>query len=310
MAVNMNSFGDCGSKVIGSEVGNCVVDNLGDVNGVVLSNNVNFPIVDGVINIDEEMYIEGLKELTLLPYIGITEFTDNTADNETTTSATGVIQTIRQGKAMYQFVFSKGHCQHASWMDKTGFGRYDAFIVTDKGLIGRYTANGRQFRGLTAGDVSVETLRLNSGTDRQRTIVNIQFTNPEELNSNLAFLTWDALGFSAIDLKGVMETNISVISKTSNTATVKVSSKCNSDSSIVGLDESTMWQIEGDTSETITSVSYNATAKTYEITFSGVLAVGTYTLMLGDVNYNVVEDAAGNLFKGNTQLVITPAPSV
>ena len=306
MAITLYQYGNCEDGLIGSGLRNCNLDDFGDLVGTSLIRpGTKWNLAADTL--DRAEWVENLKELKLFPYLSSSEFTDNTEDNETNTSTTGIIETIRQGKPYYELQYRRGGCMHKSLYNKKGFGKWDTILVFDKGILMRVTADNQELRGFTTGDFSVETLRLKSGTDLQRTISRFQLIYPDEINAYHVFFSWESLGFSVLDIEGVVETMLDVSVSSATELSVKVTSSCNTDDVILGLDDDELWSLIGGT-ETVTSVVFNADTQRYELTLSGAIT-GEFTLKLSQGGYNVVEDLDGGLYKGQSTFD-TNAPSV
>lgn len=309
MAIPIFSYGNCEDNLIGSGQRDCIISDFGDLIGVNILKRVKWNVQTDSLN--KESWIQNIKELVSFPYLSASDFIDNTEDNETSTSSTGIIETIRQGKPYFELQYRLGGCMHKSLYNKKGFGKWDAALIFDKGILLRITADGSEIRGFTIGDFSVETLRFNAGSDRQRTSTKFQLIHPDELNAYHVFFTWESLGFSALDIAGVVDTDLVVsdVLPSAETINVKVVASCNHDDVILGLDDADLWSLQGESAPTITGVTFNTSTNTYTLTLSGTIGSDEITLRLSQDGLNVVEDLDGGLYKGAVQFTPT-LPSV
>ena len=122
MAIEIDSYGNCTTDLLGSGLGTCDITNYGDATGLVLfKKGISFDITDGSAAFGLTEYTNSVKSLDAFPYGGIYDFTQDTPENEKNTSSTGVITTIRDGKPQFGFMFTKGGCYHKSLYNKRGF---------------------------------------------------------------------------------------------------------------------------------------------------------------------------------------------
>lgn len=298
---------NCSSDFLGSGQRNCVIESLGDMLGFALLSVGNNTKWNNNSPLSRQGYLDLLKGLKAFPYLTRYEFVDNTPDNEINTSSVGVIRPIRQGKPLYQFVYTKGTCTYKSIYNKIGL-QWQVALIFETGVLLTETVDGN-VRGFNASPLNVETYRFQSGTDLERSIVNIQLLYPDELNKSSVFYTWEALGFDLREINGVVDVNIEAVGSPggSNEIEVKVTTSCNGSDVVLGLDDENIWSISS--GQTVTSVSYDANTKTYTLTLSGNLPTsGTAILKLSESGFDVVEDAAGELLKGKTTINLS-APS-
>lgn len=295
---------DCTTDFLGSGLRNCVISNLGDVNGFVLLSTSNDTKWNNDNPLTKEAYMDILKELKAFPYLRIYDFINNTPDNEVNTSALGINSVIRQGLPLYQMIFTKGTCFYKSLYDKRN--RYwQIAIVFNTGILLTQTADNK-VRGFNISPFNVETYRLQSGTDLERSIVNIQLQDADEFNARNTFYTWESLGFDLREIEGVIDVEIEVVNSVSGSDEVQVSvtSKCNDNDVILGLDDAAYWSVSG---STVTSVTQDADTGIYTLSLSGSLPVtGETTIKLSQGGVDVIEDLAGQLLKGKVKASLEP----
>lgn len=295
---------DCSTGFLGSGQRNCVRSKFGDVIGTVLFQVSNDTKFENDNPLNRESYKELMKELKAFPYLRSYEFTDNTPDNEVNTSTSGQTAVVRQALPMYQMVYTKGSCFHKSLYNKKD--RYwQAAIVFEEGILLTYTANN-EARGFNISPLNVETYRLASGTDLERTITNIQILDAEEFNKNNVFFTWEALGFDLREELGVIDVELSVENSVSGSDEIQVlvKSSCNDEDVILGLDDALFWSVSG---ATVTTVTQDADTGVYTITLgSNLPSTGNVTIKLSKDGVDVIEDDAGELLKGKVTVSLVP----
>lgn len=293
---------DCTSGFLGSGLRDCTRSKYGDETGFILMSGLKW---DDENPLTKAKYIEAIKGLKAFPYLDNYEFTDNTPENEINTSATGNNSTLRQGKPMWQNVFDKGSYYHKSLYNKRNK-RWLVALVFSEGVLLTETID-EEVRGFKSNPFDVETYRLQSGSDIERSIVNIQLSDADEYNARSVFYTWEALGFDIRDVKGYMDVKLEVTVISATELNVKVVSASNDIDYVLGLDDKDLWAMLG-TSVTVTDVEMLADDVTYKVTLSGSIT-GENTIKLANGGFNVVSDLDGNMYKGQ-ETFNASAPSV
>lgn len=306
MPIAINAYGNCESDLIGSATRSCDITSFGDPIGIELFQK-GFRIEVDVADFPTA-WTDGVKAMQVLPYIGIYDFTQDTPDNEVATSSTGVMSTVRAGKPQYTFSYDRGGCFHKSLYNKRGNRRWDVGIVFENGILMAVSVDGTYIEGFNGGMLDVQTLKFQQGTDPQMSTAMIQLLNASQFNERFVFLTWDSLGVDLSSIQGVIETDVefTVAPTTSATVTVSVTSACNSDDDIPGLDDLANWRVLGTqtTPKTITAVAYNNATNVYTFTLSSAL-IATDTIgvaLTGAGGVDVATDDDGVLYKGRTAI--------
>lgn len=307
MPIAINAYGNCESDLIGSATRSCDITSFGDPIGIVLFQK-GFRIAVDVADF-QAAWLDGVKAMQILPYVGIYDFTQDTPDNEVATSSTGVMSTVRAGKPQYTFSYDRGGCFHKSLYNKRGNRRWDVGIIFENGILETVSVDGTYVEGFNGGMLDVQTLKFQQGTDPQMSTAMLQLLNASQFNERFVFLTWDSLGVDLSSIQGVIETDVefAVAPTTSATLVVEVTSACNSDDDIPGLDELANWRPLGvqTTPKTITAVAYNNATNRYTFTLSSAL-IATDTIgvaLTGTGGVDVATDDDGVLFKGRTPIV-------
>lgn len=300
----------CGAGAKGSGQRDCTRQSWGDEIGNILTATTMDTRFDEANPLNLVNLTKLIKELKMFPYLRYFEFTDNTPDNETVTSGLGNISVNRQAKPLYQVVFTKGSCMHKSLYDKRNKS-WNLIKVFEEGLL--MADKGSYVRGFVTNPLNVETYRQQSGSDQERSIVNIQLADANEYNAENVFYTWDELGFTIDDLRGVIDLNVEFVNVPlagDTSVTVKLTSACNGADTISTLDDPSLWVISG---QSVNVAEINTTVVDgethYILEVNSALNVGKITVSLFNNGNYVVEDASGELFKGTGSAVVGTPPS-
>jgi len=307
MAIQIFNTGDCTQDATGTAVRNCDKSTLGDLKGLVNFNKGWFKaITDGNVDFDLAGFITEIKSLKAFPLNGMYDFGQDTPENETNTSSTGIIQEVRAGKPQFSFMFTKGSCFHKSLFNKRGQARWDFGFVFENGILMAYNSDVTKLKGFDGGMFNVESYKLLQGTDLEMSTAKIQLLNAIEWNERNVFIPFDVAGdIGGVD--GVVEVSIAIDPISAGTSfTASITSSCNKADSILDLDELTNFVLLGtQTSATgISAVSYDANTSKYTFTVDeAFVPTDTVQIQLNDGTYKVVEDSEGALYKGTSSLV-------
>lgn len=310
--IPINRNGNCTTDLIGSGGRSCDIQSFGDVLGPVLHpKGWSLNVATGTITVDS--WKDEYKAFNAIPYLGVYDFTQDTPENETATSSTGVMSPIRTGKPQFTFSFDRGGCFHKSLYNKRGKNRWDLSLMFETGILFAVSADGTEISGFDMGLFDVGTFRLQQGTDPQQSSAMIQLVDAEQFNTQFTFITWAELGVNLSKIEGVVEANIAyqITPVTGDTEiVVQVASSCNYDDVILNLDAEEHWRLGGNSALTITDVSYEPESQAYTLTLSEALVEGTTiqpTLRTGAVD--VAEDDLGGLYKAHAALVTVAEPT-
>lgn len=309
MAYKIFDQGDCEQGVTGTGVRNCDISSMGDLKGDILfEKGWSSAITDGTVSFDLAAYLIEVKSMNALPLLDLYDFGQDTPENETNTSSRGIIQEVRAGKPQFSFSFSKGRCFHKSLFNKRGQGRWDHGLMFENGVLMAVNSDQTKIKGFDGGMFSVDTFKLLQGTDVEMSIAKIQLLNSTEFNERMIFIPFSRSGDLG-SVNGVIETSIVVDDISPGTTfTASITSSCNTGDSILALDDIDLFYLLGtQTSATqLVSIAYNATTAKYTFRVDKpLIATDKVQLIMSDGVYNVIEDAAGNLYKGtsNTKIV-------
>jgi len=281
MAIN------CSQDAKGTGTTSCDISSFGDATGIIPSIR-NFSYA----SMTETLYKEAIKENNVFPLLEIYGFEQNTPENERSTSSTGIMSDIRDGKPQFSFQFTKGGCFHKALYSLRGNSRWDLAIVFQAGIL--IYKNDTVERGFRNSLFSVETFRLLQGTDPQMSTAVIQLASAEEFNKYHQFITWEELGFNINDINGAVETTLTIGTNSATSIPVRVTGACKTDVSVSGLDAVGNW-----------TVINNSTGAEIEVTSVTESAGGNYTLAgtgFPTTNLTVVlngEDELDEIYKGS-----------
>lgn len=315
MAVDLNAYGNCTTDFTGSGQGTCDLTIFGDFKGIVnFKKSVNYAITDGNAAFGLTEYTNSVKALDAFPYvIDMYDFSQDTPDNETNTSSTGILTEIRAGKPQFSFMYRGGSCQSKSLYNKRGDGKWNFGLVFETGILMCTNTAGTQLRPFNGGMFSVETMKVVQGTDPQMTTVKFQLLDAVEFNARHVFLPFSKVG-DLDDVIGAIETSVTLdaIADTDTEFSASIVSSCNKDSTILDLEDVNNFVVLNNTTIfgaiTLSAVTYNASTGKYDFTTNEAMqAADVIRIKLSDGTYDVIEDTLGNLYKGTSNQVVVSA---
>ena len=309
MAVDLNAFGNCTTDFTGSGQGTCDLTVFGDFKGIVpFKKGISYPITDGNAAFGLTEYTDTVKGLNAFPYVSnMYDFTQDTPENETNSSSTGILTEIRAGKPQFGFMYRGGSCQSKSLFNKRGDGKWDFGLVFEEGILMATNTAGTELRPFNGGMFSVETMKVVQGTDPQMTSVKFQLLDAIEFNARHVFLPFSKVG-DLDDVIGAIETSITVDPIAAGTTfSASIVSACNKDNVILDLATVGDYVLLGTqaSATVINAVVYNATTSKYDFTVDvALVASDTVQIKLSDGTYDVIEDSLGNMYKGTSNTII------
>lgn len=303
-----NNYGNCVTGRKGSGRPTCDKSQWGDKKGMALaSKSVSFPMANNEVTLTETTYDNLIKAGSLFPYIGLYDIGALGNENEINTSSTQVEKTIRNGLPKPQFMFADGNCRHASLWDKQGFGEWNLIEFYTNGMRLAQNTGGTLAKGFNGGNFNVESESEQQGTDIQMTNCSMQLLDADERAVRNVFLTWDDLGFNALEKEGYVDTTATVDAIAAGTTfSMAVVASCNTGFNVTDLDSNDEFVLLGTqaSATTIDTVVYNASTNKYDFTVSPALvASDTVQVKLSDGTYDVASDSLGNLFAGTSNTI-------
>lgn len=284
----INAFGDCNSGLIGSAVDPCSITSYGDLKGIILLRPGTKITAE---NFALATYWETLiQEKKAFPYGNLFSFEQTTPENETATSSTGNLRTIRDGKPQYTLTFDGNPCLVKSLRNKKGL-VWDIILVFDKATLFLVNSDGT-ISGFQASYFDVGTMTLQSGTDIQGVTVMFQLDSAEDFNVNQGFVLSTVINLNRI--KGAYEADLTVSAAAGTSVTVRALSSCNNSVNYIGLEDPTNWKVNG---VAPSAVTYNATTGLYTLTVTALVAADPVVVVLAGT------DDLNNVYVGRDETI-------
>lgn len=284
----INAFGDCNSGLIGSAVDPCSITSYGDLKGIILLRpGTKITAEDFALTSYWETLIQDKRAF---PYGNLFSFEQTTPENETATSSTGNLRTIRDGKPQYTLTFDGNPCLVKSLRNKKGL-VWDIILVFDKATLFLVNSDGT-ISGFQASYFDVGTMTLQSGTDIQGVTVMFQLDSAEDFNVNQGFVLSNVINLNRI--KGAYEADLTVSATAGTSVTVRALSSCNNSVNYVGLEAPTNWRVNG---VAPTAVTYNATTGLYTLTVTALVAADPVVVVLAGT------DDLNNVYVGRGETI-------
>lgn len=251
----------------------------------------------------DNTYIEEQIKLgNMIPFLNALSFEPENEEAEIFTSNLKVKSKVMDGLPGFLFTFSKGRAFHKSAFSYNSFGNFDVILAYNNGVIdAALTADGK-VKGYTAGMVDTDQFRQANGTDPQGTDIRFQLLDSYEYNTMYALISAAENGFSLASIAGIIDVDILKVSNSGPDVVVQVLGSANRAVSIAGLTDTDF--LASGTTETITSVVYDAATKEYTLTFSGSVSSDYADLQL--YLYDTADDTyvikkGVTLYKGGTR---------
>lgn len=296
--INLNAFGNCATDVAGTGTGQCPIDQLGDMVGMgALAKGTGLDTTTDTLN--EATFRTLITTGKLHQLLDREAFEQNTPDNDLYTSPEGLITSIRAGKPQFALTYSKGLCFHKALYSLQGKNRWDVVLYFEKGMLMATNTANTKVKGFDAGSLIVGSYMFQQGTEIEKGKATIQFKSAEEFNTRWAYFSYDELGFSPLEIDGVIDTALSFSEAPANAGTtvkVKVLDGCNTSINYTSLFDAVgdyLLKVNGVT-KTITAVAIADGVAT--LTFTGALSTGNKV----EVSLNgVVPDVELNYYKSS-----------
>ena len=296
--INLNAFGNCATDVAGTGTGQCPIDQLGDMVGMgALAKGTGLDTTTDTLN--EATFRTLITSGKLHQLLDREAFEQNTPDNDLYTSPEGLITSIRAGKPQFALTYSKGLCFHKALYSLQGKNRWDVVLYFEKGMLMATNTANTKVKGFDAGSLIVGSYMFQQGTEIEKGKATIQFKSAEEFNTRWAYFSYDELGFSPLEIDGVIDTALSFSEAPANAGTtvkVKVLDGCNTSINYTSLFDAVgdyLLKVNGVT-KTITAVAIADGVAT--LTFTGALATGNKV----EVSLNgVIPDVELNYYKSS-----------
>lgn len=238
-----------------------------------------------------------IKAGSLTPFTNAVDFADNSEDSVIETFSAGTKVKVRSGLPEFEFTYVNGYNWHKSAYSHNGFGGA-IILVWENGVLGFDTsADGTKIKGLRRGLLDVKTFSNNDGSATSKTMITLQLLNADAYNSSMALLNEASMGFGVDEIKGAVDTSITIVGTPAVTDTEIVVSVSPSANSSIGIGGA----VVGDftvTGQTVSGVAYDATTKQYTLTVDSLTA-GEKTVSLG-TSGDVAVEIASVLYSGSS----------
>jgi hypothetical protein len=205
--IKLNAFGQCSEDIIGTGIGECPFTSYGDLLGLgLLKKGTKLNIATDTF--DETAFRALITGGKLHQVINSYAFEDTTPESEKSTSSTGLMESVRAGKPMYNFTFKKGAGFHKAIYSLKGLNRWDAMLYFTEGVLVAHNVAKTEIKGFSGGMFDVDSYKFTVGAETEFSKAALQLTSAEEFNTRFTFFPYSELGFNALDIDGVIQTNV------------------------------------------------------------------------------------------------------
>lgn len=299
--IKINAFGQCSEDILGTGIGECPITDLGDLQGLgLLKKGTTLSIATD--SFDETAFRALITDGKLHQVINSYAFEDTTPESERSTSSVGLMESVRAGKPMYNFTFKKGLGFHKAVYSLKGQNRWDAMFYFTKGILMAYNTSKTALKGFNAGMLDVDSYKFKVGAETEFSKATLQLVSAEEFNTRWVFFPYDEIGFNALEIDGVIQSEVSFNATPANldtTIEVTLVDGYNSSISYASLfDAVGDWSVLVDgASVVISTVSITGNVATLTIP-----ALATADVVEVSLN-GIVADAEMKYYKSNTATV-------
>lgn len=205
--IKINAFGQCSEDILGTGIGECPITDLGDLQGLgLLKKGTTLSIAtDSFYETSFRSLITGGK---LHQVINSYAFEDTTPESERSTSSVGLMESVRAGKPMYNFTFKKGLGFHKAVYSLKGQNRWDAMFYFTKGILMAYNTSKNSLKGFNAGMLDVDSYKFKVGAETEFSKATLQLVSAEEFNTRWVFFPYEEIGFNALEIDGVVQSEV------------------------------------------------------------------------------------------------------
>ena len=296
--IKINAFGQCSEDILGTGVGECPITDLGDLQGLgLLKKGTTLSIATD--SFDETAFRALITDGYLHQVINSYAFEDTTPESERSTSSIGLMESVRAGKPMYNFTFKKGLGFHKALYSLKGQNRWDAMFYFSKGILMAYNTSKTSLKGFNAGMLDVDSYKFKVGAETEFSKATLQLVSAEEFNTRWVFFPYEEIGFNALEIDGVIQTQVAISTAIGNADTnVDVTLVDGYNSSI---SYASLFDAVGDWKVLVDGVSATISSATLagEVITLAIPAVATGEVVEVSLN-GVVADTELKYYKSNT----------
>ena len=299
--ININAFGQCSDDILGTGIGECPITDLGDLQGLgLLKKGTNLTIATD--SFDETAFRALITDGKLHQVINSYAFEDTTPESERSTSSVGLMESVRAGKPMYNFTFKKGLGFHKAVYSLKGQNRWDAMFYFTKGILMAYNTSKTQLKGFNAGMLDVDSYKFKVGAETEFSKATLQLVSAEEFNTRWVFFPYEEIGFNALEIDGVIQSEVAlsaVPADTDTTIDVTLVDGYNSSISYASLfDEVADWKVNVNGSDVVIS-AVSITGNVATLTIPALASADVVNVSLN----GIVADDELKYYKSNTVTV-------
>jgi hypothetical protein len=242
-----------------------------------------YATVQGLINfLQLKTYAEAKDRI--YPLINFIDIEDGSEDDVKNTSGYGYEETVRDGKYIWSFRYADGGLCINRNLHRLFRNRKMKVLLIDSNyqLVG--TLKGTDIYGFSTGNIDPKKLTIATGADPTMYMIEIQLSDPKELNENFAIIDIESNPKDLI--KGLYNVQLSTSNALGTSVDVAGLIGCEKlnlfDSFEDELEDNGAWIIKNSTgvAVTVTGVSKNTSAKTW--TVSATMPAGNYTIQLAE----------------------------
>ena len=205
--IKINAFGQCSEDILGTGIGECPITDLGDLQGLgLLKKGTTLSIATDLF--DETAFRALITDGKLHQVINSYAFEDTTPESERSTSSVGLMESVRAGKPMYNFTFKKGLGFHKAVYSLKGQNRWDAMFYFTKGILMAYNTSKTSLKGFNAGMLDVDSYKFKVGAETEFSKATLQLVSAEEFNTRWVFFPYEEIGFNALEIDGVIQSEV------------------------------------------------------------------------------------------------------
>jgi hypothetical protein len=297
--INLNAFGQCSEDIIGTGIGECPFTSYGDLLGLgLLKKGTKLDIATDTF--DETAFRALITSGKLHQVVNSYAFEDTTPESEKSTSSTGLMESVRAGKPMYNFTFKKGAGFHRAVYSLKGQNRWDSMLYFTEGILVAHNVGKTEIKGFSGGMFDVDSYKFTVGAETEFSKASLQLTSAEEFNTRFTFFPYSELGFNALEIDGVVQTNVAYDTIPASGDTFV--SFAIVDSNNTSISYSSLFDEVGDWKLTVNGIdkvitSVAVSGNLVDLDFTGALTVGQVV----KVSLNgIVADDEMKYYKSNT----------
>ena len=183
-----------------------------------------------------------------------------------------------------------------------GQNRWDAMFYFTKGVLMAYNTSKTQLKGFNAGMLDVDSYKFKVGAETEFSKATLQLVSTEEFNTRWVFFPYEEIGFNALEIDGVIQSEVALNAIPADTDTeIEVTLVDGYNSSI---SYASLFDVVGDWLVTVNGVSVviSAVAITGNVATLTIPALASTDVVNVSLN-GIVADDELKYYKSNTVTV-------